>query len=176
VYADFDPAIDPNPEDSGGEWTSSYVATMVRLLREDPLAIRAYGFGCEYMPLNMACRASDAMNAAALSGLSDPADYLFSDEDPEELLAGVEYLARWDRAYHLIEGNLDETIARYEDAPCLEVLWFLNNMARHHALGPPPSEFNGRIGNGHAKDLAHSDWWEYCDLLWEVFTTPAESE
>lgn len=155
---------------------SSFLAAMTRLLREDPLAIQAYEFGREYMPLNMACRASDAMNAAALSGLSDPADYLFSDEDLEGLLASVEYLARWDRAYYLIEGNLDETIARYEGSPYLEVLWFLNNMARHDALGAPTSEFNGRIGKWAAKNLAHSDWWELCGLFWEVFTTPAESE
>lgn len=176
AYADLDPTIDPNPEDFGGEWTSSFLATMTRLLREDPLAIRAYEFGREYMPLNMAFGASASLSAAALSGLSDPANYLFSKEDPEGLLAGVEYLARWDRAYHLIEGNLDKTIARYEGSPCLEVLWFLNNMARHDALGAPTSEFNDRIGKGRAKDLAHSDWWELCNLFWEVFTTPDESE
>jgi hypothetical protein len=49
-------------------------------------------------------------------------------------------------------------------------------MARHDALGPPTSEFNGRIGKGGAKGLAHSNWWELCDLFWEVFTTPDESE
>lgn len=51
-----------------------------------------------------------------------------------------------------------------------------DNMARHDALGPPTSEFNGRIGKGGAKGLAHSNWWELCDLFWEVFTTPDESE
>ena len=176
AYDDLDPVIDPNPEDSGGEWTSSFLAAMTRLLREDPLAIRAYEFGREYMPLNMACRASNAMNAAALSGLSAPADYLFSDGSRAELLADVEYLARWDRAHHIVQGNLEETIARYEGSPCLEVLWFLNNMARHDSLPEPASEFNARIGKGAAKDLAHSDWWELCDLFWEVFITSAEGE
>jgi len=93
------------------------------------------------------------------------------------LLAGVEYLARWDRAYHITQGNLDETIARYEDSPCLEVLWFLNNMARHDSLGAPPkSEFNDRVGKWAAKNLAHSDWWELCDIFWEVFAGIVESE
>ncbi len=177
AYADLDPAIDPNPEDSGGEWTSSFLATMALLLRDDPIAIQAYEFGREYMPLNMAFRTSDSLNAAVVSRMSDPADYLFSDKDPEDLLAGVEYLARWDRAYHIIQGNLDETIARYEDSPCLEVLWFLNNMARHDSLGAPPkSGFNDRVGKWAAKNLAHSDWWELCDIFWEVFAGIVESE
>jgi len=176
AYGDLDPTGDPNPEDVGGEWTSSFLAAMTRLLRDDPLAIQAYEFSREYMPINMAFGSSGTLNAAMLSGLSNPASYLFSDSDPEELLSHVEYLARWDRTYHLNERNLEETISRYQSSPCLEVLWFLNNMARHDSLPRPAPEFNERVGKGAAKDLAHSDWWEFCDLFWEIFTTAAESE
>ena len=52
--ADLDPMIEPNVEDCGGERTSSFLATPNRLLRDDPLAIRAHEFGREDMPLNMA--------------------------------------------------------------------------------------------------------------------------
>ena len=176
AYADLDPLIDPNPEDSGGEWTSSFLATMTHVLDDNPLAIQAYEFSREYMPLNMAVGSSAQVNAAMLSDLSNPANYLFSDSDPEGLLADIEYLARWDRAFHINEGNLEETIARYEDEPCMEVLWFLNNMARHDSLPRPAPEFNERVGKGAAKDLAHSDWWEFCDLFWEIFTTDVEGE
>ena len=44
AYADLDPMIDPNPDGCGGEWTSSFPSAMTRLLRGDPLAIRAYRF------------------------------------------------------------------------------------------------------------------------------------
>ncbi len=176
AYADWDPTIDPNPEDAGGEWTSSFLAALDRLLEEDPLAIGAYEFGREYVPLNMACRSLESLDAAALSGLSDPADYLFSEGETEYLLAAVEYLARYDRAHHRVQGNLDERIARYAEAPCLEFLWFLHNTARHDTLPAPTPEFSYRILKGYAKDVAHSDWWEHCDLFWEVFTTPSESE
>lgn len=176
AIADLDPQIDPNPEDSGGEWTSSFLAAMARLLQDNPLAIKAAEFSREYMPLNMAFGSLDSLNAAILGGLSHPASYLFSDMDPEGLLEDVDYLARWDRAYHLNEGTLDETIALYEHAPCMELLWFLNNMARHDSLPRPLPEFNERIGKGAAKNLAHSDWWEFGDYFWEVFTHPFEGE
>ena len=45
------------------------------------------------------------------------------------------------------------------------------------ALGMLTSESHGRIiGAVTANDLEQSDWWELCDLFWEIFTTPAESE
>ena len=175
AYGDLDPSFDPNPQDAGGEWTSSFLAALDRLLKEDPLVIGAYEFGREYVPLNMACRSLESLDAAALSGLSDPTDYLFSEGKTEDLLAAVEYLARYDRAHHRVQGNLDERIARYAEAPCLEFLWFLHNTARHDTLPAPTPEFSYRILKGYAKDVAHSDWWEYCDLFWEVFTTPSES-
>ncbi len=43
-------------------------------------------------------------------------------------------------------------------------------------VAAPTREFSYRILKGYAKDVAHSDWWEFCDLFWEVFTTPSESE
>jgi hypothetical protein len=176
AYDDLDPAIDPNPEDSGGEWTSSFLAALDALLQGDAVAMQAAEFGREYMPLNMACRSLASLDAAALSGRSEPADYLLTDGRTEYLLAAVEYLAGYDRAHHRVQGNLDERIARYEEAPCLEFLWFLHNTARHDTLPAPTPEFSYRILKGYAKDVAHSDWWEFCDLFWEVFTTPSESE
>jgi hypothetical protein len=176
AIADLDPQTDPNLEDAGGEWTSSFLATMAQLLRDDPLAIQATEFSREYMPLNMAYDSLGPVNAAMLEDLSHPASYLFSDSDPEGLLEDVAYLARWDRAYHLNEGNLEETIALYEHAPYMELIWFLNNMARHDSLPRPSPEFNERVGKGAAKNLAHSDWWKLCDYFWSIFTTPVEGE
>jgi len=176
AYGDLDPAADPNPEDAGGEWTSSFLAALEQLLREDPVAIGAYEFGREYMPLNMACRSQETFDAATLSGLSAPADFLFSDGRTEYLLTAVEYLARYDRAHHRVRGNLDERIALNAGEPCLEFLWFLHRTARHDPLPAPTPEFSYRILKGYAKDVAHSDWWEFCDLFWAVFTTPDAGE
>ena len=84
----------------------------------------------------------------------------------------IDYVARYDRAHHAARGNLEATIARHEATPCLEFLWFLHYAARHDTLPAPTSEFSYRILKGYAKDVAHSDWWEHCDLFWEIFTTP----
>jgi len=176
AFGDLDPPNDPNPEDAGGEWTSSFLAILAQLLEEDPLAIQAYEYGREYMPINRALTEAHALNAAVLSDRSCPADYLFSNVDPDRLRWDLDYLARWDRQHHANRGNLQETIAAHDDAPCFEVLWFLHYMARHDALYEPASEFNGRVGKGAAKDLAHSNWWEFCDEFWEIFTTPLEGE
>jgi hypothetical protein len=176
AYGDLDLPIDPNPEDCGGEWTSSFLATLARLVREDPLAIQAVEFGREYMPLNMALRNAGPLNAAVLGTLSAPADYLFTDATPEYLLTAIDYLARYDRAHHRTQGNLDEIIARYEEAPCLEFVWFLHRTARHDTLPAPTPEFSYRIVKGYAKDVAHSDWWEHCDLFWEIFSIPIGNE
>ena len=169
---DVDGPLDPNPGDAGGEWTSSFLAALGSLLQDDVLAIQATAFGREYMPVNMAFDQAGCLNSAVLGGVSHPAGYSAGDENPDELAAGIEYLARWDRAYHLIQGDLEQTVERYADSPCQELLWFLNNMARHDALPEPSREFNGRIGKGYAKDLAAANWWEYCDLFWEILTQP----
>ena len=169
---DVDGHLDPNPEDAGGEWTSSFLSVLESLLQHDALAIQATAFGREYMPVNMAFDQAGPLNCAVLDGASHPAGYSASDDDPDEFLAGIEYLARWDRAYHLLQGDLEQTVERYASSPCQELLWFLNNMARHDALPEPSRDFNARIGKGHAKDLAAADWWEYCDLFWEILTSP----
>ncbi len=176
AYADLDPLLDPNPEDAGGEWTSSFLGAMDRLLSDDPIAVRATEFGREYVPLNLALRNASPLNAAAVAGLSHPADYLFTDATPDYLLTAIDYLARYDRAHHAVGGNLDEMIALYEDSPCLEFLWFLHRAARHDTLPAPTPAFSYRVLKGYARDVAHSDWWEYCDLFWEVFTTLDEPE
>ena len=173
---DQDGVVDPNPDDVGGEWTSSFLATLERLLQENDLAIRAAEFGREYMPVNMAFDQALSLHAGVLAGTSDPVGYCASDADPQAFLEGIEYLARWDRAYHLLQGNLEETIERYAQTPCLEMLWFLHNMARHDALPEPSRDFNGRVGKGHAKDTAAANWWEHCDLFWEAFTRPMPGE
>ena len=175
---DRDGAVDPNPDDVGGEWTSSFLATLEQLLQENDLAMKAAAFGREYMPVNMAFNQAASLHAGVLCGITHPVGHCASEVDPEAFLAGIEYLARWDRAYHTLQGNLEETIDRYANTPCLEMLWFLHNMARHDALPEPSKEFNGRIGKGHAKDTAAGNWWEHCDLFWEVFTqeTPAEED
>jgi len=169
---DLDPAIDPNPNDVGGEWTSSFLAALDRALVEDPVAIRAAEFGREYMPLNIALRSADAENAAVLAGLNAPADYVLTEGEPEYLLTAIEYLARYDRAHHIAVGNLEGIIEQYEHAPCLEFLWFLHRTARHDPIPAPTPDFSYRILKGYARDVAHSDWWEYCDLFWELFTSP----
>lgn len=176
AYIDLDPSIDPNPEDAGGEWTSSFLAAMDGLLEEDPVAIQAAAFGREYMPLNMAMRSAEPLNAAVLTGRSTPTDYLLTDDRPEYLLEAIDYLARYDRAHHVVAGNLAETIDRYEETPCLEFLWFLHYAARHDTLPAPTPEFSYRILKAYAKDAAHSDWWDSCDRFWEVFSASTESD
>ena len=91
-----------------------------------------------------------------MSGMSAPDDSLSSDEDPEDLLAAIEYLARWGRADRQVQGNLKETIAPYEETPCLEVLRFLHDTARHDSLMAPTPGSDDRIGKSHAKDCTHS--------------------
>ena len=111
-----------------------------------------------------------------MSGISGPDDSLSSEEDPEDLLAAIESLARWCRAHRLVQGNLEETIAPYEETPCLEVLRFLHNTARHDSLMARTPGFNDRIGKGHASGCTHSVWWDLCDVFWEVFCTSAEGK
>ena len=176
AFSDLDPATDPNPADTGGEWTSSFVATLDRLLETDPLAIAAADSGREYMPLNMSFGESATMNAAVELDWSHPARYLATDTDPERYLAALGFVARWARLYHIQAGTLEETIERYKAAPCEEFLWFLHYTARHDALPTPNLDFNQRTGKQYAKDLANSDWWTVCELFWEIFTTPIEGE
>ncbi len=174
-YGDTDPDSDPNPNDVGGEWTSSFLAMTDRLLADDPITTRAVEYGREYVPMNRAMRASGADNAAFLEGLSAPADYLLTEERAEYLLTAIEYLARYDRAHHAVAGNLEEIIEQHEGAPCLEFLWFLHRSARHDPLPAPTPAFSYRVLKGYARDVAHSDWWEHCDLFWDTFTSPDTS-
>ena len=176
AYSDIDPVDDPNPEDCGGEWTSSFLATLERLISGDPLAVQAAEFGREYMPLNMAFGQAPALNVASLMDLSHPNRYLASDLDPARTLEELAYVARWARLYHIQAGTLEETIDRYKENPCGEFLWFLHYTARHDALPVPNRDFNQRTGKQYAKDLANSDWWAVCDLFWEIFTTPIDGE
>jgi len=175
-FDDLDAGVDPDSEDIGGEWTSSLLATLEQLLGEDPIAMKAYEYGREYIPVNLALSQASSRNAAVLTELSHPDHYLFSDADPDRLPWCVDYLARWDRQHHIVSGNLDEIVSMYEQSPCLEVLWFLNKMARHDALYTPSADFEGRTGKHAAKDLAHSNWWELCDEFWQIFTTPQDGE
>jgi len=172
AYGDLDPDGDPNPEDAGGEWTSSLLAAMERLLAEDAVAARATEYGREYIPLNLAGRELETMDAAVSNGLSAPAGYVLTESMPEYLLTAIEYLARYDHAHHASVPNLEETIAEYEATPCLEFLWFLHRSARHDPIPAPTPEFSYRILKGYARDVAHSDWWEHCDLFWEIFVAP----
>ena len=174
AYGDLDPDGDPNPQDVGGEWTSSFVAAAHRLLADDPISIRAVEYGREYVPLNRAMRASGAVNAAVLGGLSSPAEYVLTEAKPELLQTAIDYLARYDRAHHEAAGNLEEIIDAYDEMPCLEFLWFLHRSARHDPIPAPTPAFSYRVLKGYARDVAHSDWWEFCDLFWSVFTTDGD--
>ena len=69
-----------------------------------------------------------------MSGMSAPDDSLSSDEDPEDLLAAIEYLARWGRADGLVRGESRGDDRSLRGNAMQEVLWFLRNTARHDSL------------------------------------------
>ena len=169
AYGDFDRPLEPNPDDVGGEWTSSLLAALDQLLRVDDLAIRAWEFSREYIPINMAGLDSLAFNSAFLNGMSHPASYSHTEHAREGLQEKTIFLARWARSHHDSRGNLEERIALNERTPCVEFFWILEKMARHDALLPPAPEFDLHDGKSAARDLSHSDWWDYCALFWEVF-------
>ena len=174
-WSDVDTPDDPNPEDAGGEWTSSFLEALAAILSEDPLGGQAAEFGREYMSLNMAYGRSSAANASVLEGQSTPSAY--RRVGAESLLESIRYVARWARLYHIQAGTLDEVIAKHAVSPCIAFLWFLHFTARHDALPVPPSSgLNAREAKQHAKDVANSDWWLYCDLFWEVLTTPDDEQ
>ena len=173
AYNDLDPANDPNPHDTGGEWTSSLVETLDELLfseeSQDPLAVLAVDLRRYYVALNRALHVSSAKNAAVLSGFSHPENYLFSAADPDYLRECATFLAQWDRDAHLSRGDLESTIERHRDNRCEPLLMLLNHVGKHNAA-PPSPKYHLWTGKQCARDLSHSDFWKYCDVYWDVFS------
>gem|GEM_PF-1303206 len=173
AYNDLDPANDPNPLDTGGEWTSSLVETLDELLfsdvSQDSLAVSSVNLRRYYVALNRALHVSSAKNAAVINGLSHPEDYLFSAADPDYLCECATFLAQWDRDAHLSSGDLDSTIELYRDNRCEPFLRLLNHVGKHKA-SPPSPKYHLWTGKQCARDLSHSDFWDYCDVYWGVFS------
>ena len=172
AFGDLDPSTDPDPGDSGGEWTSSFLRALEAVISEDALAAASVEVGRYYMAINDAMRRAPSWNAAIQHGVSHPSAYLFSDADPEGLRNCTEYLAGWERQRRINDGTWGETLAQFADDPCEALFWFLYNMARHDALLAPSQDYNGRMGKGCAKDVAHSNWRDLCALFWDVFSRP----
>jgi len=173
AYNDLDPANDPNPHDAGGEWTSSLVETLEELLfldeSQDPLAVLAVNLRRYYVALNRALLVSSAKNAAVINGLSHPEDYLFSAADPDYLCECATFLAQWDRDAHMSRGRWESTIELHRDNRCEPFLRLLNHVGKHNAA-PPSPKYHLWTGKQCARDLSHSDFWDYCDVYWDVFS------
>ncbi len=173
AFNDLDPANDPNPHDTSGEWTSSLVETLDEILfsqhAQDPLAVLAVKLRRYYVTLNRALHVSSAKNAAVINGLSHPADYLFSTADPGYLRECGTFLAQWGRDAHLSRGDLESTIELHRDSRCQPFLRLLNHVGKHNAA-PPSPRYHLWTGKQCARDLSHRDFWDYCDVYWDVFS------
>jgi len=173
AYNDLDPANDPNPDDAGGEWTSSLVETLDEFLfseeSPDPLAVLSVEMRRYYVALNRAFDAAESKNAAVINGLSQPEDYLFSSADPDYLCDCTTFLAQWHRDALSSRGKWESTLDRYRDYPCESFLRILNDVAKHNAA-PPSSKYHLWTGKQCARDLSHSDFWDYCNTYWEAFS------
>ena len=173
AYNDLDPADDPDPDDAGGEWTSSLVETLDELLSSDgsrdPLAVLSVAMRRYYVALNRAFDVAEAKNAAAINGLCHPADYLFGGADPDYLGDCARFLARWDRDALISRGKWESVVERYRGNRCEAFLRILDEIAKHNAA-PPSSDYHLWTGKQCARDLSHSAFWDYCDTYWDVFT------
>ncbi len=174
AYNDLDPTSDPNPGDVGGEWTSSVVDTLNELLfseeSQDPLAVLSVEMRRYYVALNRAFGIAKAKNAATINGLNHPAEYLFSSTTPDYLCECTAFLAQWHRDALSSRSKWESTVDRYRDNRCEAFLRILNDVAKHNAA-PPSSKYDLWVGKQCARDLSHSDFWDYCDTYWDVFAT-----
>jgi len=70
AYNDLDPTNDPNPNDVGGEWTSSVVDTLDELLfseeSQDPLSVLSVKMRRYYVALNRAFDVAEAKNLSLI--------------------------------------------------------------------------------------------------------------
>jgi len=172
AYNDLDPTNDPNPNDVGGEWTSSVVDTLDELLfseeSQDPLAVLSVEMRRYYVALNRAFDVAEAKNAALINGLNHPEDYLFSSADPYYLCECVAFLAQWDRDALSSRGKWKLTVELHCDNRCEAFLRILNDVGKHNAAPPSPKSHLW-TGKQCARDLSHSNFWDYCDAYWDIF-------
>ena len=174
AYNDLDPTNDPNPNDVGGEWTSSFVEMLDELLfsdeSQDPLAVLSVEMRRYYVALNRAFDAAETKNSAVINGLSHPEDYLFSSADPDYLRECVAFLAQWHRDALSSRGKWKSTLKLHCDNRCEAFLRILNEVGKHNAA-PPSPKYHLWTGKQCARDLSHSDFWDYCDAYWDIFAT-----
>jgi len=172
AYNDLDPTNDPNPNDIGGEWTSSVVDTLDELLfseeSQDPLSVLSVKMRRYYVALNRAFDVAEAKNAAVINGRSHPEDYLFGSADPDYLRECVAFLAQWHRDALSSRGKWKSTLKLHCDNRCEAFLRILNEVGKHNAA-PPSPKYHLWTGKQCARDLSHSDFWDYCDAYWDIF-------